>query len=169
MAVTDVASLKHLKKREFLWLRSSFHKSSCNYFIILFNFLPYNVRETQFVSKSSINLWFKDLTLQILVFDQLKSCRWGKFFYLEKNKHEILSNTLKNNITSTQFTMVYNTEIYAQETPSRWNSPCGGEEAYPLRSSNQSTSTRRAQLSVAAKVVRPTDLLNNVKTWVNTD
>ena len=30
-------------------------------------------------------------------------------------------------------------------------------------------STRRAQLSVAAKVVRPTDILNNVKYWFNTD
>ena len=45
-----------------------------------------------------------------------------------------------------------------------------GEEAYPPRSFNQSASTRRAQLSVTAKVVRPTDPLNhNVKTWVNTD
>ena len=43
------------------------------------------------------------------------------------------------------------------------------EEAYPPRSSNQSVSTRRAQLSVTAKAVRPTDLLNHVKTWVNTD
>ena len=33
----------------------------------------------------------------------------------------------------------------------------------------QSVSTRRAQLSVAAKAVRPTDLNHNVKTWVNTD
>ena len=42
--------------------------------------------------------------------------------------------------------------------------------AYPPRSSNQSASTWRAQLSVAAKAVWPTDLLNhNVKTWVNTD
>ena len=32
------------------------------------------------------------------------------------------------------------------------------------RSSNQSASTRRAQLSVTAKAVRPTDLLNHVKT-----
>ena len=40
---------------------------------------------------------------------------------------------------------------------------------YPPRSSNQSASTRRAQLSVAAKAVRPTDLLNHVKTWVNID
>ena len=51
-----------------------------------------------------------------------------------------------------------------QAAPPRWNSPCGGEGAYPLRSSNQSASTSRAQLSVAAKVVRPTDLLNHVKT-----
>ena len=54
--------------------------------------------------------------------------------------------------------------------PPRWNSPCRGEGAYPPRSFNQSASTRRAQLSVAAKAVRSTDLLNhNVKTWVNTD
>ena len=34
----------------------------------------------------------------------------------------------------------------------------------------QSASARRAQLSLAAKTVKPTDLLNhNVKTWVNTD
>ena len=48
--------------------------------------------------------------------------------------------------------------------PPRWSSPCRGEGAYPLRSSNQSASTRKAQLSVAAKVVRPTVLLNHVKT-----
>ena len=48
--------------------------------------------------------------------------------------------------------------------PSRWNSPCRGEGAYPVRSSNQTASTRRAQLSIAAKVVRQTDLLNNVRT-----
>ena len=53
--------------------------------------------------------------------------------------------------------------------PPRWNSPCRGEGAYPPRSFNQSASTRRAQLSVAAKAVRPTGLLNHVKTWVNTD
>ena len=47
-----------------------------------------------------------------------------------------------------------------QALPPRWSSPCRGEGAYPLRSSNQSASMRRAQLSVAAKVVRPTDLLN---------
>ena len=52
-------------------------------------------------------------------------------------------------------------KIYTQDIPSpRWNSPCRGEGAYPPRSSNQSASTRRARLSVAAKVVRPTDLLN---------
>ena len=48
--------------------------------------------------------------------------------------------------------------------PPRWSSPCRGEGAYPLRSSNQSVSTRTAQPSVAAKVVGPTDLLDhNVK------
>ena len=31
--------------------------------------------------------------------------------------------------------------------PPRWNSPCRSEETYPPRSSNQSGSTRRAQLS----------------------
>ena len=52
-----------------------------------------------------------------------------------------------------------------QEAPPRWNSPCRGEGAYPPRGSNQSASTRRAQLSVAAKEARPRDLLNhNVKT-----
>ena len=50
----------------------------------------------------------------------------------------------------------------------RCNSPCCGKGAYP-QSSSQSASTWRAQLSVAAKAVRPTDLLNYVKTWVNTD
>ena len=48
--------------------------------------------------------------------------------------------------------------------PPPWNSPCRSEGAYPLRRSNQSASTKGAQLNVAAKVVRPTDLLNNVKT-----
>ena len=47
---------------------------------------------------------------------------------------------------------------------SRWSSPCHGEGAYPLRSSNQSVSTRTAHPSAAAKVVGPTDLLDhNVK------
>ena len=40
---------------------------------------------------------------------------------------------------------------------------------FPTRSFCPSASTRRAQLRVAAKVVRPTDLLNNVKYWFNTD
>ena len=59
--------------------------------------------------------------------------------------------------------------VIRQGCPPRWNSPCHGEGAYQPRSSNQRASTRRAQLSVAAKVVRPTDLLNHVKSWVNTD
>ena len=54
--------------------------------------------------------------------------------------------------------------LNTQPAPPRWNSSCRGEGAYPPRSSNQSASTRRAQLSVAAKAVRPTDLLNHVKT-----
>ena len=45
-------------------------------------------------------------------------------------------------------------------TPPRWSPPYRGEEAYPPRSSNQSASTRRVQLSVVAEVIRPTDLLN---------
>ena len=45
--------------------------------------------------------------------------------------------------------------------------PLGG--SFPPRSFYSSASARRAQLSVAAKVVRPTDLLNNVKYLVNTD
>ena len=50
-------------------------------------------------------------------------------------------------------------------SPARSNSPCCGEGAYPPISSNQSASARRPQLSVAAKVVGLTDLLNhNVKT-----
>ena len=40
---------------------------------------------------------------------------------------------------------------------------------YPPRSFNQSASTRRAQLSIAAKAARPTDLLNHVKSWANTE
>ena len=40
---------------------------------------------------------------------------------------------------------------------------------FPPRSFYPSTSTRRVQLSAAAKVVRPTDLLNNAKSCVNTD
>ena len=46
----------------------------------------------------------------------------------------------------------------------RWSSPCRGDGACSPRSSNQSASTRRAQPIVAAKAVRPTDLLNHVKT-----
>ena len=40
---------------------------------------------------------------------------------------------------------------------------------FPPRSFYPSASTRRAQLSIAAKVVRPTDLLNNFKYLVSTD
>ena len=41
---------------------------------------------------------------------------------------------------------------------------------YPPRSLNQIASTRRDQLSVTAKIVRSTDLLNqNIKILVNTD
>ena len=36
-------------------------------------------------------------------------------------------------------------------------------KGFPPRSIYPSASTRRAQLSVAAKVIRPTDLLNNVR------
>ena len=62
-----------------------------------------------------------------------------------------------------------NTRILYYTDPPRWNSICRGEGAYPPSSLNQSASMRRAQLSVAAKAVRPKDLLNYVKTWVNTD
>ena len=51
-----------------------------------------------------------------------------------------------------------------QTVPPRWNSPCHGEGTCPPRSSNQRASTRRAHLSVAAKAVRPPDLLNHVNT-----
>ena len=54
--------------------------------------------------------------------------------------------------------------------PPWWNSPCRCEGAFPLRSFNQIFSKRRAQLSITAKVVRSTDLLNHsVNTWVNTN
>ena len=48
--------------------------------------------------------------------------------------------------------------------PPLWVSPCRREENYPPRSSNQIASTKTAQLSIAAKTIRPTDLLNIVKT-----
>ena len=53
-------------------------------------------------------------------------------------------------------------KIFNQDPP-QWNSPCCGEGAYPPGSSNQSASMRRAQQTVTAKVIRPADLLNNVK------
>ena len=53
-------------------------------------------------------------------------------------------------------------------SPLDWNSPCR-VEGLPTKKFLPSASTRRAQLSVAAEVVRPTDLLNNVKYLVNTD
>ena len=56
-----------------------------------------------------------------------------------------------------------NADAIRQASPPRWSSPCRGEGAYPLISSNQSGSTRRAQLSVAAKVVRPAHLFNHAK------
>ena len=40
---------------------------------------------------------------------------------------------------------------------------------FPPRSFKPSASTRRAQLSVAAKVVRPTNLLKNVRYWFTID
>ena len=40
---------------------------------------------------------------------------------------------------------------------------------FPWRSFYPSASTRRAQLTVEAKVVRPTDLFNNVRYWLTTD
>ena len=49
------------------------------------------------------------------------------------------------------------------KSPSRWIPPCCSEGDYSPRSSKQSASTRRAQLSDAAKAVRSTDLLNHVK------
>ena len=41
--------------------------------------------------------------------------------------------------------------------------PLDRNSGFPPRSFKPSVSTRRAQLSVAAKVVRPTDLLQNVR------
>ena len=58
--------------------------------------------------------------------------------------------------------------VFTKSSAPWWSSACPGEGAYPPRSSNQSVSTRRAQLSVAAGAIRPTELLNHVKTWVNT-
>ena len=58
--------------------------------------------------------------------------------------------------------------VFTKSSAPWWSSACPGEGAYPPRSSNQSVSTRRAQLSIAAEAIRPTELLNHVKTWVNT-
>ena len=62
--------------------------------------------------------------------------------------------------------LITNTKVTVWTPPAhlpRWSSPCCSEGAYPPTSSNQSVLMRRAQLSIAAKVVRPTDLFNNDK------
>ena len=92
-----------------------------------------------------------------------KKCRDEVNHLREENnsKNEIIM-ILFENISSIAF--FTNTQVQQREAtqtfPPREKSPCRGEGAYPPRSSNQSASTRRAQLSIAAKVVRPTDLLN---------
>ena len=64
--------------------------------------------------------------------------------------------------------------------PLRWNSPCCDERAYPPRSSNQSASTRRAQLSVkicqGSEYIRVLNMLGFIKktlhridAWQGTD
>ena len=86
------------------------------------------------------------------------------------NTHLYLNIVLKFHVYLPHYRHTGKTGLRTLRGPPRWSSPCHGEEAYPPRSFNQSASTRRAQLSVTAKVVRPTDPLNhNVKTWVNTD
>ena len=89
----------------------------------------------------------------------------AKILFFEKKRQEALEKKqlgcifIRTNTSDAK--RGYNADY---EVPPRWSSPYRGEGAYPLRSSNQSASTKRAQLSVAAKVARPTDLLNNVKT-----
>ena len=78
---------------------------------------------------------------------------WYWSFLLDKNKDNQQNHEDIGHIS------------YTEPSPPRWSSPCRVEGAYPRRSSNQSASMRRAQLSIAAKVVRPTDLLKNVRYW----
>ena len=83
-------------------------------------------------------------------------------FFLDSSKYVIFCST---NVETLNTFRLYADDIEYKFSHPRWSSPCRGEGAYPPRSSKQSASTRRAQLSVAAKVVRPTDPLNhNVKT-----
>ena len=56
-----------------------------------------------------------------------------------------------------------------QVVPTRLKLTLPWWRGYQPRSFYPSASTRRAQLSVEAKVFRPTDLLNNVKYWFITD
>ena len=83
-------------------------------------------------------------------------------------KNHFYNTAFKNlcviNILPTYFSIGHKVRVYSPSmelTLSRWG-------VYPPRSSNLSASTRRGQLSVAVKAVRPTDLLNHVKTWVKT-
>ena len=79
-------------------------------------------------------------------------------FHAPQQLRRMMVNFIKKElITNTKVT------VWTPPAPPRSSSPCCSEGAYPPTSSNQSVLMRRAQLSIAAKVVRPTDLFNNVK------
>ena len=64
-------------------------------------------------------------------------------------------------------------QIHASNTsnsPLRWNSLGRGEGSLFTKKFHPSASTMKVQLIVAATTIRSTDLLiNNIKTWVNSD
>ena len=79
-------------------------------------------------------------------------------FHAPQQLRRMMVNFIKKElITNTKVT------VWTPPAPPPWSSPCCSEGAYPPTSSNQSVLMRRAQLSIAAKVVRRTDLFNNVK------
>ena len=142
--------LNVLSKSRFLFLQNCSYKEK----VQLGHFFPQNQDTFLKILKKGR----EDLPLQ------LRACRLTYEINLFNNNFNdsnkfstILKCFIELNVT---------VDSYVSSTPSMepWNSPCRGEGTYPPRSSNQSTSTRRAKLSVAAKVARSAYLLNHVKT-----
>ena len=170
-----------------LWERLYFRRSH------FFRLLQSNHFDTtitfseQLFLQSSYFFWgapfFRTVNLQRSYFFRiLLECYFFSYFFRAKN---LLRNYYLR-IGSSLWKLLFGTATFEERNclelrhvqmsyfyvagPPRWNSPCRSEGAYPPRSFNQSASKRRAEMSIATKTVRSTDLPNhNVKTWVNTD
>ena len=89
---------------------------------------------------------------------------------IESTSHFLLHCPIFNNKWHTLLRTLNNIDCKILEsTPPRLKLTLSWWGGFPPRSFYPSALTRRAQMSVTPKVVRPTDLLNNVKSWVNTD